>query len=703
VCAKRSRLLVHWWGVKLLIVAGPYEADRIRRAAVLAGFEAVAVEPGESLSGWITATRPDVIVLAPQIVNPDPAVALAKVRAVPRGRVPIFLVGEADEEAQLSPLADGFFVRPVSPDELLTQAQEAMAGAGSRATDDQDPGTHAVIAPIAAEESDGTQTKARTLRPLVAARDPDALKGAHARDAGARQASAHGELVVPDDPVARRAAGREGVVPTADHEPTRVSLPTADGKSRDLAAQVRGRASTMFADLAESIEADFDAEIGQIVRAVDVLRQASVSRNPSIITSTDTRDGDAVDELKDDGSEKTLEVPHALRSALADSERVGPVGARRMVPGLPSEPDPTPEPDEIDLDLPSLFARMYLSRLSGRLTLKQGKTSKHIVFERGHPVLAGSTLVGDRMGEMLVRQGRFTAAEMSACGAEVASSGRRLGVVLVERGLLKAVDLSALVRRHYEEIIYSLFAWDRGAWNLGTDNSAAAEKILLSQHPAALILEGVRRKYDAERLLTCLGGADVAFRLRLTTGAADLLEKMETTSEERNLVLLFDGVRSLRQIQALTRVSAERLYGVAWALFVLERLHVSDAAHGREASSTMGVPSHDVSEGRDEAIDRSSVQTRHALVMDGDYFQILGVSRDASTQEILRAHETMAAQMVPDVLHAAVVADLASELAEIRAVLAEAAHLLTDERLRRRYRDHLPPPRGSGSDAVAGF
>ena len=66
--------------MKLLIIAGPYEADRIRKAAVSAGFEAVAVEPGESLSGWITASRPEVIVMAPQMVHPDPAQALAKVR-----------------------------------------------------------------------------------------------------------------------------------------------------------------------------------------------------------------------------------------------------------------------------------------------------------------------------------------------------------------------------------------------------------------------------------------------------------------------------------------------------------------------------------------------------------------------------------------------------------------------------------------------
>src|SRR5262252_2007603 len=123
--------------MKLLIIAGPYEADRIRRAAVAPGFETVAVELGESLSGWITASRPDLIVMAPQIVNPDPAVALAKVRAVPRGRVPIFLVGESTDEARMKGLGDGFFVRPVSTADLVARARAQLGSGGSRPTIDE--------------------------------------------------------------------------------------------------------------------------------------------------------------------------------------------------------------------------------------------------------------------------------------------------------------------------------------------------------------------------------------------------------------------------------------------------------------------------------------------------------------------------------------------------------------------------------------
>jgi hypothetical protein len=118
--------------MKLLIIAGPYEADRIRKSAVAAGFETVAVEPGESLSGWITASRPQLIVMAPQMVNADPALALAKVRSVPRGRVPIFLVGDEADESRMAGLSEGFFVRPVSPEALLEHAKVVLEAARAR-------------------------------------------------------------------------------------------------------------------------------------------------------------------------------------------------------------------------------------------------------------------------------------------------------------------------------------------------------------------------------------------------------------------------------------------------------------------------------------------------------------------------------------------------------------------------------------------
>lgn len=664
--------------LKLLIIAGPYEADRIRRAAVSAGIEAVAVEPGDSLSGWITATRPDVIVLAPQVVNADPMVALAKVRAVPRGRVPLFLVGDAEERDLLESLAEGFFVRPLAPDELLARAREILGEKGRRAvaTDDTpDPTPQA--ASVRAEAGGAVQprvsARATPLKPLIAAL-PEPASPTSARPVPPR----------PSSPASARPAR-----PGLSREPAKVGVPKPGG----LASEVpQARSNTApprqprSLGLTETIEAEFDAEIRDVVRAVRALRRPSPAPHATAWAT-------AAAELRDDSSQKTREVP--VEDALAGAEPAS--RARASGAGARPEGEAREAGAEVELDLPSLLARVYLSRLSGRLTLSrsQGATTerKHIVFEHGHPVLAASSRSEDRMGAMLVRQGRFSAAQIAACGDAGASSGRRMGAVLVERGLVKPGELSLLVRRHYEDIIYSLFSWERALWNLGADHSVSGEKILLSHHPAALILEGIRRKYPAERSLAALGGADRVLRLRLNEGASDLIETMGIDAQERSLVLLFDGVRTLAEIAALTGAPADRLYALAWALVVLERVDIVDvaaidAAPGRARGDGAAFDGR-LGPARDAVIDRALVLGRHALVEEGDYFQVLGVSRDATTQEIRRAHEVLDTELSSGALHPTVATELANELREIREVLAEAARLMGNEALRRRYRAAL--------------
>src|SRR6185369_5419249 len=75
---------------------------------------------------------------------------------------------------------------------------------------------------------------------------------------------------------------------------------------------------------------------------------------------------------------------------------------------------------------------------------------------------------------------------------------------------------------------------------------------------------------------------------------------------------------------------------------------------------------------RDEATDRATVQAHHALVEDGDYFQILGVPRETGPDDIRRAGETLLSRLASPALHPVVAAELADQLKEIRVVVGEA-------------------------------
>ncbi len=639
--------------MKLLIIAGPYEADRIRRAAVSAGFETVAIEPGESLSGWISATRPDLIVMAPQIVNPDPNVALAKVRATPRGRVPIFFVGDAADEARLRPLADGFFVRPIAPADLVEQARARVFP------------SHDKSGPIA--------------RPPSSPAIDSLAGGTPGPGSGPKNLPSLGllkPLVAQPVPRERSSVSRSGTIGAPAPRPQDV-----------------------LRDLADSIDASLDAEMFSVARGL-VSEAAAV---PSV----------AVAELRDEGSQKTREVASdvVVRMMMAQD---GPV----PVSVAPAAPDPgtdgTPAPFDSgpigSPDIAILLGRIHFEALNGRLTFRRGLAKKTIYFERGAPVYASSNLPDDRMGEMLARQGRLTR-EQRAKGAQILeTTGRRIGGVLVEMGALKESELAPLVRRHYEEITCSVFAWPEGGgvpaedgeWTLGPERLDGDEPIRLDEPAPALIMEGIRRKYAAPRLLRRLGGGTQVLQLLAAGAAASaVLDDMALSDEERLVVRRFDGVRTLDEIRAAANVAEEIVCGVAWALVALRLATVTRAVEAETTLPRVAIAGNGTARAsaessppngkeRDQSIDRARVLSRYALVEEGDYFEVLGLPREASAHEVRRAHQALSRELSAAGLDPEVAAELDGPLRAIRAVLDEGARVLGDPRLRRGYQAHLP-------------
>ncbi len=616
--------------MKLLIIAGPYEADRIRRAAVAAGVEAVAVEPGESLSGWITASRPDLIVLSPQVVMADdPIAALGKVRAVPAGRVPTFLLGDAGDRERMGALADGFFVRPISSDELIASARARLSSAAAVVADLGGP------APMGA--------RALALRPLVA--QPAAAATGPATRAG------------------------------------------ADG-------------AALLRRLSERIDAALDAEMQDAVRAVGsyrkpdaVSRAARFDHRPPASTSVSTlayapastsaeaahEAREAAAEFAPESSPKTVEAPVALvAKILATQASAAPADATFE----------TKAGSLIDDDVPGLLSAIYAEGFSGHLTLRRGDAEKIVFFDGGYPVVATSNVPYDRMADMLFREGKISREQHARSREIVADTGRRMGAVLVDLGFLKASELFSAVRRHYEEVVFSLFAWETGDWKIGAGDPPPTEKIRLGRHPAALIMEGLRRRYALDRLLARVGPPATVLKLMDSPGTSELLSDIELTEIEHRLVPLFDGVRPLEEVRRVAAVSEEVAYQIARGLLALRVLiPVRRPTDGEPAEP----PSASRRE-RDRAIDRERVLSRHALCVEGDYFQILGVSRDAAAHEIRRAHQVVTEEHSPDAFDAELAAELGAELATIRQVLRESLRVLGDDNLRIRYRSHLRNP-----------
>jgi hypothetical protein len=395
----------------------------------------------------------------------------------------------------------------------------------------------------------------------------------------------------------------------------------------------------------------------------------------------------------DETRQKTVEVPRDVFAKMI-AERIA---AARDGGAQLGAPAPVESGKIADGDVAAQLGRLYLQRLTGRLVLRREDIEKVIFFDRGAPILGTSSDPNDRMGEMLVRQGRLTAAQLAQASEGLPRAERRLGVVLVEMGFIKPGELSVIVRRHFEEIIYSAFAWEDGEWSLGP-GQPNQEIVLLDEHPAAIILAGVRRKYGAPRLGRCLGGGQQIFKRAGVHAAADLLPRMAMTAEETAIVDLFDGARTLDEIRAISGAREEVVGGLAWALSVLGQLDRVEGEADQAAASNGAATAHEAEISR-HGVERARVSAarariieRHAMVEEGDYFELLDVARDASAEQIRAAHDRLMREIEPTSLDAVLASELGAELRDLRVVLDEALRVLGEPSMRARYQAHLPAP-----------
>ena len=334
-------------------------------------------------------------------------------------------------------------------------------------------------------------------------------------------------------------------------------------------------------------------------------------------------------------------------------------------------------------DAAMLLAKLFAQRSTGRASFRKGDIEKVVYFDQGRPVFASSNAPADRMGELLVREGKITASQYERCQTHVAESGRRMGEILVDFGYLKRRELLPAVRRHVEDIIYSLFGWDRGVYHVTVEDVPSAERIRLSRHPASLILEGIRRKLDRTSLEKLVGSSATVIELGDRERLGGIINLGDLSTEERAALAAFDGQADLSQVARTAGVDVADVLPIAWGLCAL------GLATARRTETEVPDESGALVGETDLAIDRERVRARWQLVTEADYFALLGVRRDATAFEIRRAYQGARRDFAADCFPSDLRRELAQELEDIAHVLDEAFRVLRDDRLRGTYLHNL--------------
>ncbi len=426
--------------------------------------------------------------------------------------------------------------------------------------------------------------------------------------------------------------------------------------------------------LPEELDAlDIEADLG---RPDEPVEASGISQPPPSLTDK------SVDEYESEKEDKQEEEQGLGSTEIHGASRHDTDMAQQ--PGLCFE-NGFRRSGELDDDpLWTLLLAALVDRLTGVLTLDDSGQDRKLFIEKGDVIMATSTAREDRLVELLYREGRLSDEEYSQAVLAVGASGRRVGAILVERGLISSKELFPLVRHHYESIILDSFAWRQGTWQFEAVKELGKERILLDVSSPTLIVEGIRSRARPEDINELVPSKSQPFE---TPEGICKIEDIGLLPEEIAIGNACNGSATVDQLARRFGIPREELRGLVAGLRILGLVQVEkneneseiEEKTKEEAPTDRRVSEHGL------RVIRARVTDKMAQVQEGSYFAILEISPKASGYEIRKAYRSLIGQFALERFQVPELADLQVQVELVHKIIDEAYEVLRNPSLREAY------------------
>lgn len=223
--------------------------------------------------------------------------------------------------------------------------------------------------------------------------------------------------------------------------------------------------------------------------------------------------------------------------------------------------------------LPELLHKLYRHRVPATVEVRRGETVKELYLREGKVIYAASSDRADSLGAFLVRQDLLDADELCELAKDKELERKRLGVVMLERGLLSPAKLHRAIINQVEEIAWSLFSWQKGDVRVTLGEHDISNAIEIGIPMRTMILRGIRRTGDPKPLIARVGGRDSV--LQLSVGWEDLVD-IGVEDEEFQLLQQVNAERTLYELCYNGPFSTADNAKVLYAFWVLELVKEKD-------------------------------------------------------------------------------------------------------------------------------
>lgn len=289
--------------------------------------------------------------------------------------------------------------------------------------------------------------------------------------------------------------------------------------------------------------------------------------------------------------------------------------------------------------LPRILHNLYSLRATGLLHLERGEIKKVVYIKNGYPIFVRSNLVREFLGQMLVRSGVVSDKDLTRCMSIARESGRQIGTVLIEAGLLSPHDLNDFLRKQVTDKLLEIFAWREGNYRFIQAREFKEGITSIDISPANLILLGLRDHAPREQVEKLL---EPHLDRYLFPAENPLYRFQETqlTPADQRILDLCQGDMTPRELLKRHQLSRRDIGPLLTALLVTGILE----SHPEPVAGKIA----GCEETSDTRTRREEFLKEYAWMMQQDYLTLLGVSESDPRDQVRKSYYSLVKKYHPD-------------------------------------------------------
>ena len=337
--------------------------------------------------------------------------------------------------------------------------------------------------------------------------------------------------------------------------------------------------------------------------------------------------------------------------------------------------------------------KLYLGRRTGTLLCEGADAKRSVTFDNGSVVAARSSLLEDRLGEVMIRHGRISRQQFEEA-ARFIKSGMKVGEILTELKIIEKDEIDKFVRIQLLDVICSVIIHPpvRIVFSdAETVDAAVAQPLSV----ADAIMEATRRSAGVDERLRALLSTERPLGLARDTALQN--QDVNLDAEESLILSRVDGIESPKSIASMSPASekeaARTLLGLVEAGIIEEVsetaaapppvVHVDEPptlSVSEPPAAQQKAPAEPPAEDLDpQASAKREIEHLYQSYQTMNHWEVLGIERGAPEEEVAAAFHQKASLYHPDNYHHIEDQEFQEQLSQVFHRVKEAHQTLSQE------------------------